>query len=218
MKLIDLTGQTFGDRVVLRRDLEAGRHTRWICQCKCGRVVSVDAGNLRGKTIIACRSCASRRHGMVTSGEYTSWGAMLQRCENPRNKHFKNYGGRGITVCSAWHKFDQFFADMGPKPTVNHSIERDDNNGNYEPGNCTWATWREQCNNQRRSRKLEFEGTSRTVAEWATHLGQSVKMIDSRLRAGWPIDRVLMQPRRSRRSKSQAQYGVAITVVRGRGR
>ena len=88
------------------------------------------------------------RKGQITS-EYRCWYHMKERCQNPKNQAFKNYGGRGIRVCEAWQKFENFYKDMGPKPGAKYSIDRTNNDGNYEPGNCKWATWKEQNNNCR---------------------------------------------------------------------
>lgn len=88
-------------------------------------------------------------HGMTKTPEYRAWASMRQRCANPKSARYDNYGGRGISVCDRWQSFEAFFADMGPRPTSEHSIDRIDNDGNYEPGNCHWATRSEQQQNKR---------------------------------------------------------------------
>ena len=91
-------------------------------------------------------------HGDTASTEYIIWAAMIQRCENPKRLAYDRYGGRGINVCDRWHTYENFLADMGRRPTPNHSVDRIDNDGNYEPGNCRWATKSEQANNTSRSK------------------------------------------------------------------
>lgn len=160
---IDLTGQRFG-RLVVR--LEVGR-TRggicWRCECDCGEQIEAISGHLRHGT----RSCGCLkrdqaaqvgrrkrpRHGHAGRGQktraYHSWEAMIQRCTNPHTKAFKNYGGRGITICDRWRRsFEAFLADMG-EPPDGHTLDRKNNDGCYEPDNCRWATRAEQKLNQR---------------------------------------------------------------------
>jgi hypothetical protein len=130
--------------------------------------------------------------------------AMVQRCCNPKHKNFRHYGGRGITVCDRWRtNFEVFLEDMGPRPSAKHSIERKDNNGNYEPGNCVWATQREQSRNKRTNRLVEFGGQTLCVEEWAAKLGLTSKAIHHRLDRGWSIDKALTTPlqRRAKRCK-----------------
>ena len=110
---------------------------------------------------------------MVYSSEYRSWSSMLARCTNPKNDHYHNYGGRGIKVCKRWKKFVNFYADMGPKPTPKHSLDRIDVNGNYEPTNCRWATTKEQRSNTRNTPWVTVNGVKKTIAEWAEELGVS---------------------------------------------
>lgn len=134
------------------------------------------------------------RHGMSETPIYTSWEGMKRRCYNPRFKHFQQYGGRGIRVCDEWHKFLAFYADMGEKPSPAHTLDRIDNDGNYEPSNCRWATREEQANNTRSNRNLELNGTTRTVAEWARSLNMHRNTLDERLHNGWPIEKALTEP------------------------
>jgi hypothetical protein len=119
---------------------------------------------------------------------------MIQRCENTKSRNYPKYGARGITVCQRWRGeqgFQAFMADMGPRPSANHSIDRKDNNGNYEPGNCSWATRVQQARNKRTSVVLTVEGQSGTVAEWAERMGIGRSTIKERLRRGWSPERAL---------------------------
>lgn len=134
-----------------------------------------------------------KRHGMSRSPEHRAWEGMKQRCQNPNHKDYPDYGGRGITVCARWlASFENFFADMGLRPSCKHSIDRFPNNdGNYEPGNCRWATWTEQHRNKRSNHVLVFLGESLTISEWSKKLGISAITIQARLRHGWSIEKVL---------------------------
>jgi len=133
----------------------------------------------------------NRTHGETRGGgkptvEYSAWQSMIARCENVSNKSFKDYGGRGISVCSAWRKdFAAFLAEVGRRPGPGHSIHRIDNDRGYEPGNVKWATRAEQNSLKRNNHRLVVSGVSRTIAEWARVSGISQKTIGTRLRNGW---------------------------------
>lgn len=106
-------------------------------------------------------------HGASASRLYRVWIAMRQRCYDPLNKRFPQYGGRGITVCPAWNDFEVFRRDVGDRPSASHTLDRRDNNGNYEPGNVRWATAQEQARNRRTSLMVTAWGETKTLAEWA---------------------------------------------------
>jgi hypothetical protein len=153
----DLTSRRFGRLVALEF---AGRSKKgnayWKCRCDCGNVVTVEKPNLKWSTVsCGCyRTEVNGTHHMTESPTYQSWCSLITRCTNQNRKDWKNYGGRGIKVCDRWlHSFENFLADMGPRPD-GMTIDRIDNDGNYEPGNCRWATKLEQNRNTTRIRKL----------------------------------------------------------------
>ena len=114
---------------------------------------------------------------------------MRGRCNNPNNEDYPNYGGRGITVCERWmHYFENFLEDMGRRPSLKHSIERIDNNGNYEPLNCKWATKKEQNRNKRNVRSLTVNGVTKLICEWGDGLGVKSHTILGRIKRGWSLE------------------------------
>lgn len=133
-------------------------------------------------------------HGKSQTPEYGSWWAMIWRC-SPNSIQWKNYGGRGIVICERWRKFENFFADMGPKPTPRHGIDRIDNNGNYCAENCRWATMAEQNNNKRNNAWVEFGGKRQTIAQWARESCVREVTLRRRLKDGWAIGDALTTPR-----------------------
>jgi hypothetical protein len=162
MRKIDLLGQRFGRLTVVASAPSGGKHARWLCACLCGtRKVVYSSNLLRGLTQ-SC-GCLNREiSGGITkhahsnsrngspSAEYVSWQSMKTRCENPSAANFKYYGGRGIMICARWrNSFEDFLADMGFRPSPQHSIDRIRVDGHYEPGNVRWATAKQQANNRR---------------------------------------------------------------------
>jgi hypothetical protein len=154
-----MTGRVFGRWTVIARGGRYRSQRKWICVCACGQQAEVLGDNLRSGHSQSCGCLmrervgnATRTHGDHKSPEWQSWTAMINRCERPSHKQFKDYGGRGITVCRRWREdYSSFLADMGRKPTPNLTIDRINNDGNYEPTNCRWATRFLQNTNRRRS-------------------------------------------------------------------
>lgn len=161
MRTFDLTERRFGRLLVVARNgSNASRHWLWECLCDCGKTVNVSTTHLTNGHTVSCGCSKAERltranliHGQASGGgtsEYNSWKAMLQRCENPNDKDWPSYGGRGISVCDRWrNSFLAFFSDMGLRPGPEYSIDRKDNDGNYTASNCRWATPSEQRLNQR---------------------------------------------------------------------
>jgi hypothetical protein len=140
----------------------------------------------------------SRKHGCRNTVEYRAWVSMRNRCFNANDRDYQGWGGRGITVCSRWDSFELFLQDMGPRPSPRHSIDRIDNDGHYEPGNCRWATIDAQNQNRRTTTFVEFNGERRSVSEWARVLGLPQSTLWNRLYdRGWSVERSLTQPRAS---------------------
>lgn len=164
MKIVDIAGQRFGRLRVIEFSHTKGGRSYWRVRCDCGTEKTIMAVDLRSKHTLSCgclaRELSSRRvtthgqsgnprTGLKKSSEYISWQSMIQRCYDQKVPYYKNYGGRGIAVCDRWRSsFEAFLADMGPRP-AGKTLDRIDNDGNYEPGNCRWATAKEQRLNQR---------------------------------------------------------------------
>lgn len=135
----------------------------------------------------------NHKHGMSHKPLYRIWTSMKQRCLNPNDHAYKNYGGRGIKVCQRWLDFQNFYQDMNNRP-YRGTLERIDNNGNYEPSNVRWATYKEQGSNRRNNNLIKFNGTAKVAAEWANIVHISHQTIKTRLRKGWPIEKALLTP------------------------
>jgi hypothetical protein len=166
-----LEGKRFGRLLVVERmpPIKGARNAFWRCLCDCGNEAVVAAANF--KTTVSCgchRDTIRITHDMSHTPEHNAWVAIKQRCYNPNGKKFHIYGARGIEVCERWlDDFANFYADMGPRPSPKHSIDRFPNkDGNYEPGNCRWATGTEQARNRNVTKTVEIDGVHVPIQEW----------------------------------------------------
>lgn len=166
--------------------------TSLVCP-RCGKSFEVKPAMARNRTYCSYR-CLFLKHGGSGTPEHRIWKGMHQRCGNPNTIGWKDYGGRGISVCQQWESFPQFLADMGPRPSSSHSLDRIDVNGNYEPGNVRWASTAAQGTNRRNNRLLTYQGRTQTITEWAGETGINLGTLRDRLEAGWTVDRALTQP------------------------
>lgn len=188
----DLTGETFG-RLIIQGF--AGRNQRgeyvWSCRCDCGKTTRVITSYLIRGLTKSC-GCVWATHGLTGSPEYEAWRQMIQRCTNPRSRGWRNYGGRGILVCDRWrNSFEAFLADVGPRPTPDHSLDRINNSRGYEPGNCRWATRQQQGRNRRTNVLLTHEGHTLSAKEWAELLSVPHNRIYQRLYRRLPMNLIL---------------------------
>jgi hypothetical protein len=203
MVATDLTGQRFGMLVVTGRGktVPGGKGDRkyWWCQCDCGSPrKEIREDSLKKPNLTQSCGCLQRKacstHGKYRSRAYKARDSMIQRCNNPNNKAWDSYGGRGITVCDRWlESFENFYADMGDPPK-DMTIERKDNNLGYSPDNCKWATPIEQQNNKRSNTFIEFYGERLTVSQLAKKHDLDPEFLRKRLKAGWDIQEALTKP------------------------
>ena len=197
----NLAGKIFGDMTVIAAAESKSGANMWICNCKCGNNIKVRYSHLKSGQK-SCRKCYNRSkvtHGMSYTKEYGAWKEMKRRCYRLKNgdKSYKNYAGKGIVVCDRWlNSFDNFFEDMGPCPTEIHSLDRFPNNdGNYEPSNCRWATTLEQLNNRKNTVWVEYNGEKRLLKELADEKGVRYKTVLDRYRnRGYTIEQALIKP------------------------
>ncbi len=216
-RFIDRTGQIFGRLTVLRY-FGKNKHGQilWVCKCDCGGPEIIATGSdlhSGDKRSCGClrREISSKKaatHGMArndeTSAECNVWSRMKARCYNPKTSNYANYGGRGIKVCDRWRdSFINFISDMGARPSPNHSIDRIDNDGDYCPENCRWATLSEQNSNTRRNRFIEFNGQKKTLSQWGNETGLGMLNIWNRLKLGWSVERALTEPLHSQKKLTQ---------------
>ncbi len=192
----DLTGNVFGKLRVMSLHGSHNNRKTWLCYCECGEEAVVTTLNLRSGITQSCgclvaegirKRCTT--HGQSKRGhrtaEYNIWTIMIKRCTNTKNEKYPDYGGRGICVCLRWlESFENFFADMGKRPHPDLSIERKNNDGNYEPDNCIWGTDEEQSRNKRNNRWLEYNGERHILMDWAKKWNVNTSTVSGHLSRG----------------------------------
>lgn len=184
----DITGFRFGKLTVIEMATtrKNPKNIDWVCKCDCGNMTTVIGTKLRkenGTKSCGCLINENRfvKHNMSKTREYHSWSGMLDRCYNANSKYYHLYGGRGIEMCPEWKEsFNVFYEDMGACPET-YSIDRINNDGNYEPSNCRWATKQEQSVNRKNTVWIEYEGELKHLAEWARVLGISSELLSFRV-------------------------------------
>jgi hypothetical protein len=198
-------GSRSGRLVVLGLDgYDSAHHRRWKCRCDCGQIVTITGYNLFGRTnscgclkreLTAKRMAVSaRKHGGSKSPEYRAWVGMRRRCRDSGERG-KHWAGRGIRVCEEWEKsFEAFLAHVGSRPSEEHSLDRVNNDGNYEPGNVRWATQKQQMRNRRSVHLVMYQGRTQTISEWADELRIPTRVIGQRLLSGWSDEKALDTP------------------------
>ena len=193
-----LNGQRFGLLTVLSRAPNAGSYAMWNCRCDCGAEIIVGGNRLRQGRKNRCGSKVHRvRPPSLTveyRSEYLSWQSMRERCSDPKHKGYKNYGGRGITVCERWNSFQNFMLDMGRKADPKFTIEREEVNGNYEPKNCHWISRKDQGRNKRNSVFVTYQGKRMLLIDLVEDLGLSRSAVYGRLQAGWTLAQAIALP------------------------
>lgn len=205
-KINDLTGKKIFKLTVISRcddyvSPKGKRLTRWLCKCDCGNEIKVTSVNLKKGHTKSCgclKSIATieknKTHELSKTRVYHIWQDIKKRCYNKKSKCFKRYGGRGITMYKEWLENPKSFYDWSINNGYNEnlSIDRINVNGNYEPSNCRWATLEEQANNKRTNRMIEYNGETHTMAEWAHLYNIKYKLLFSRLKKGWSIEKALL--------------------------
>lgn len=211
-KFIDLTGRKFTWwTVVSRRKNQirpsGGVRAQWLCECKCGVRKIINGGNLLQKISTSCgcrkrmltiKRCTKHGHtaGGKTSPEYYTWHSIKRRTTDPNDKNYKHYMGRGIKMCQRWiNSFETFLADVGRKPKWARSLDRIDNDGNYEPGNVRWATQSQQTRNTRKSISITYNGRTQNIRDWAEEIGMSPDVLYARIRVyGYSVEEAMTKP------------------------
>ena len=202
-RVIDLTGKKFGRLTILSKiegsfGRRGDKSYKWKCKCDCGNEITVTGGDLRSEHTQSC-GCLFldkvTKHGQAGSVLYRVWAGIFQRCTNSNSTGYKDYGGRGITVCEEWSDFEKFYVwaiKAGYKKGL--QIDRIDNNGNYCPENCRWATPTENARNTRKNKMITYKGITKCLSAWAEDLGMKDACLRGRFARGMAITEALTRP------------------------
>jgi len=204
-----IPGMQYG-RLTVIRELERYKspsghlERRVLCECDCGKELAVLLGSIRSGRTKSCGCLANEHtatrnrqnsaHGMSQSPTFLVWHSMKQRCNNRNHEAYSRYGGRGIAVCKRWYSFQNFLNDMGERPSSEHSIDRINNDGNYKPDNCRWATRTQQGRNKHNNVMLTCDGETMCQSEWAERIGITPEALAARIKRGWTVEDALSTP------------------------
>ena len=206
-ELNDLTGKRFGRLIVVKRAKDyirksGKKDTQWLCKCDCGNAKIVKTSNLRSKSVRSCGCYAKeisskvhKKHGLTHTKLFEIWHGMRRRCLSKTHKNYKDYGGRGIKICSKWPDFKNFYdwaLSNGYKKGL--TIDRINVNGNYEPSNCRWATQKEQQNNRRNNVRITYQGQTMTLTQLAEKYNIKMATLRGRLNKGLDLEDALFIP------------------------
>lgn len=197
MYLKNLAGDKYGKLTVVSSAGSRGGHVYWNCLCECGNEKVVRGSHLLSGNVKSCGCIpAHRTHGKCHTRLYGVWNNMILRCHNPNNPEYPRYGGRGIAVCDEWRRDFMTFYTWAmaagydeTAPRGRYTVERKDNDGPYSPDNCTLATIKTQSNNTRRNRFITYKGETKTLSQWARHLGINQSTLSRRILSGWPVEK-----------------------------
>jgi hypothetical protein len=211
-RTIDRVGDTYNRLTVIKRVENKGQSAAWLCICSCGNKIEASGSKLSSGNVKSCgclqkenASKANSSHGMTNTKEYRSWAAMKTRCLNDKRENYEHYGGRGITICESWtNSFENFIEDLGKSPSNEHTLERDNVNGNYEPDNCRWASQKEQARNRRSSKRVEWNGTVITLAELSELTKVDYNLLQFRISRGWTVEDSVNTPSKRKRVQPRA--------------
>lgn len=201
MHKFDVSGRIFNRWTVIREDRSKG-HLLWLCRCECGTERLIGAWRLVASNGTKSCGCLARealkitltKHGMTDTPLHRAWSGMRSRCTNRNTKAWPYYGGRGITVCDRWSEFTAFYEDMAPTWMPGLTLERENNDGNYEPGNCRWATRTEQALNRRSNVYIDTPQGRLTISQAAETFGIDRLLLRYRMKKGWPADQLFRKP------------------------
>lgn len=215
----DLSGEKFGRLTVsFRLPNSSYGAVMWMCKCDCGNSHVASGKNLKWGNVKSCKCLArdlssvrERTHGMSFSPEFKSWSSMKDRCLRKTNHNYHNYGARGITVCDRWiNSFENFYKDMGERPAGKTLDRFPNNSGNYEPGNCRWATPSEQLSNTRNSVIYSANGITDCLSGWARRIGIHKKTLRIRISSGWPIELAITAAKGRKRTDFETRKDLSV--------
>lgn len=197
----NLVGQVFGELTVTAFTETRNGQSYYLCACSCGKEKPVRGSHLTDGSTQSCGcrhfeliGAKKRTHGQSRTNLHAIWRSARARCRNPKHPGYEHYGGRGIEFCERWDSFENFATDMGERPSPTHSIERKNNDGNYCPENCVWATPVEQTNNRRLTVRVEYHGKIQALSPLCAELGLRYGTVYKRLGRGWSLERALTTP------------------------